>query len=59
MTDQNNTPEPSFIHACSKDDMHPYNCEGDPPCIHCESKITETHNPANCALCHWEDMSRD
>lgn len=26
----------SFIHICSSEDMHPYNCDGKGKCIHCD-----------------------
>lgn len=40
-----------LIHVCTSQDMHPYACEGS-PCIHCEGKVTDTHDPNTCALCH-------
>lgn len=43
-----------YIHVCTADDMHPYNCLGDGKCIHCDAKVTDNHNPKNCALCNWQ-----
>ena len=43
------------FHICTKDDMHPYECYGEPPCIHCNRVKTEHHDPATCALCRSTD----
>lgn len=49
--------EKASVHICTKDDMHPYACEPfdekDKPCIHCERKVFEGHNPDKCALCNF------
>jgi hypothetical protein len=31
--------------------MHPYECDGNGHCIHCDRKKTEAHDPESCALC--------
>lgn len=36
---------------CGKDDMHPYECYGKPPCIHCNKVKVKGHDPKKCALC--------
>jgi len=44
------------IHMCRKDDMHPYECAplsmDDKPCIHCERKKFDGHDPETCVLCN-------
>lgn len=44
------------IHVCTKDDMHPYECAGDPPCIHCNRTKSEHHNPDTCAFCKYDEL---
>lgn len=48
--------DPSVIHICMADDMHPYNCDGmfGGSCIHCERTKEDGHDPDNCALCNWD-----
>ena len=39
--------------ACTKADMHPYECDG--ACEHCKKTVSENHNPKNCWLCNDGD----
>lgn len=35
--------------------LHPYECDGPCACIHCDRTVTDSHDPAVCALCDEED----
>ena len=41
--------------ACTAEDMHPYNCDGEGKCIHCDKRPTIDHDPNECALCNDAD----
>ena len=41
------------IHICRNEDMHPYECYGS-PCIHCDRRKTDDHDPETCALCNFD-----
>lgn len=53
--------DPTKVHVCMADDMHPYNCDGmfGGSCIHCERKVEEGHDPETCALCNFFDDEED
>lgn len=36
------------------EDMHPYECDHEGHCIHCDRTVTASHDPDTCALCHPE-----
>ena len=39
----------NYAFVCASDSMHPYECGGG--CLHCKRQVTDTHDPATCALC--------
>jgi len=43
------------VFFCTAEDMHPYNCDGEGKCIHCDRRRTEDHDPDKCALCRFMD----
>lgn len=56
-----------MIHACTPEDMHPFECDGYGSCMHCDRRFVERkHDPATCALCdpvydgrpnmHWVEL---
>lgn len=38
------------------ENFHPFCCEGPGECIHCDSRKTDDHDPAECALCLYMEV---
>ena len=35
----------------TSENFHPYECDGDGKCRHCDRRETDNHDPKTCALC--------
>jgi hypothetical protein len=43
-----------LIFTDESSNFHPYECDGPGNCIHCDRLVSDTHEPATCALCQPE-----
>lgn len=46
----------TYTESCSSSDLHPYNCEGEGNCIHCDQLETAEHKPSFCVMCNDIDI---